>query len=52
MKNGKKRLLSLTAVILACLIVLGAAGYGAVSFIREHPVSIVAKDTGSSATGF
>ncbi len=43
MKTGKKRFLSITALCLACLILLGAAGYGAVSFIQDHPISITAK---------
>ncbi len=49
MKTGKKRILSITALCLACLLILGAAGYGAASFIQNHPISIVANGSGLSA---
>lgn len=49
MKTGKKRFLSLTALVLACLIIFGAAGYGAVSFIQDHPVRIAAVNSNKSS---
>ncbi len=48
MKTGKKRFFRLGALMLACLIAFGAAGYGAASYFLAHPVSIVALNAGAS----
>jgi serine protease Do len=51
MKNSKgmKRILSLTALCLAALLILGAAGYGVTSYFIDHPIRIVSTNTGDTS---
>lgn len=51
MKNSKgiKRILSLTALCLATLLIMGAAGYGVMAYFTEHPIRVVSTNPGDTS---
>lgn len=51
MKKSKviKRILSITALCLAALFIMGAAGYGVMAYFTEHPIKVISTNPGDTS---